>query len=140
MKYDLWMFLAFVFSIISWKHGETQILYFFEDVSLSVTDFLFTLWVMMGFQEVFRQTSISGIMHHAKWGIECLFLGKYWCKEKGWWIKCSNDCARCSIQTKRSMTLWEARVFCIGLGICYLIGFLVGAYVILEPEIVWTVI
>lgn len=138
-KVIIWIFLACIFSYVSWNYGEVQILCIFEGFPLSVTDFLFTLWIMIGFQITFGHAHISGILQSTKWIIECL-IGKYWCEEKGWWILCSHDCAKCQIQIKRRITLWQARIFCIGYGTVIVVIFLIGVYIILNPAALWEVI
>lgn len=134
-KCILWILLAFIFSFISWIYGDIQI-FSFGVYPLSITEFLFVLWVAVGLRMIFKHAHVSGILQNAKWIIQCL-LGTYWCKEKGWWIMCSRDCAKCSIQTKRRITLWEARLFCFGYGVCLFIAFIIGAYIIHNPEAMW---
>jgi len=139
IKVIIWVFLACVFSYVSWIHGEIQIIFFLTDFSLSLKDFLFTLWTLIGFQITFGHAHISGILQSIKWIIQCL-AGKYWCEEKGWWILCTHDCAKCNIQIKRRITLWQARIFCIIYGIVIVIIFLIGIHIILNPEALWGVI
>lgn len=131
-----WLLLAPIFSFISWKYGAVQILNIYPNLQLSVTDFLITSWTFMSFKFIIGQTSITQILREA---IQC-FSSKYWCDEKGWWIQCTRNCQDCRIQTKKRISLWEARLLCLTHGLSLIIIFFLVLYIILYPEAAWGLI
>lgn len=131
MNILLSLLMTIPLSYISMRWGNVKV-----HNLLTVEQILLTVFYCNVFQPVFKH-GLKNTLKEVKEALLAFFTGKYWCEEKGYWIRCSKKCETCKIHTKMKITLTEARIFYMLYVTTVIVLIFFAGHVILNPGLVW---